>query len=467
MKKIGLFFGTALLCLCATTAKAETYYAYLSSAQEVPANASTATGYARVVLNESALTVTWSVVFTGLSSNQSASHIHGPSAVGANSGVLINFPAVGGTAGTLTGTAAITAGQITNLRAGLTYVNIHSANFPGGEIRGQLGKKRPVDFDGDGRQDFSVLRFPSGSPQPITLWSQNSTSGTQVVSNFGNAATDFPVPGDYDGDGRDDLALYRRGAASGDQSFFFILRSSNSVVQTIPFGLFGDTAIDRDYDGDGVTDIAIYRGATASGSQSNWWIRRSTVGLTTTGNDLVVPFGTAGATPASMFDVPIPGDYDGDGRFDIAVYRTGFAPDNTYIVRRSSDNVVTFTNFGNFQTDYVVPGDYDGDGKFDLAVARTGAVSTSPLVWWIQNSSNGALRVQTFGITSDNPVQGDYDGDAKTDIAIYRAGTTAGAQSFFWVFNSFTNTAQPTPWGIRTSTAPSIADFPIATFDAR
>ncbi|MBL8183266.1 MAG: CHRD domain-containing protein, partial [Blastocatellia bacterium] len=136
MKKLGLLFGIAFVCLCFTTAKAETYYAYLSSAQEVPTNASTGTGYARVVLNESALTVTWNVVFTGLSSNQTASHIHGPSAVGANSGVLINFPAVGGTAGTLSGTAAITTTQIAHLRAGNTYMNIHSANFIGGEIRG-------------------------------------------------------------------------------------------------------------------------------------------------------------------------------------------------------------------------------------------------------------------------------------------------------------------------------------------
>ena len=131
--------GIAVFVLVfSAAARAEIFTAYLTGAQEVPAVATTATGYARIVLNESAGTITYTVVFTGLSSNQQASHIHAPAAVGATVGVAINFPPVGGTSGTLTGTVAITPTQISQLRAHLGYVNIHSANFPGGEIRGQL-----------------------------------------------------------------------------------------------------------------------------------------------------------------------------------------------------------------------------------------------------------------------------------------------------------------------------------------
>lgn len=461
MKKIGLLFGIAILCCSAASVRGETYYAYLSSAQEVPTNASTGTGYARVVLNESALTVTWTVVFTGLSSNQTASHIHGPAAVGANAGVLINFPAVGGTAGTLTGTAAITATQIANMRAGNTYVNIHSTNFAGGEIRGQLGKRRPVDNDGDGRTDLSLLRFPNVAPPgvaQITYWNKNSNGSTQNLV-FGDANRDFPVPGDYDNDGKEDFALYRAGATAGAQSEFWIFRTSDSVAQLIPFGLNGDQAICRDYDGDGITDIAIFRKGAAATDTTNWWIRRSTIGLTVTGQDQVVPFGLTG-NGTTVFDTPIPGDYDGDGKFDVAVYRFGQAPANNFIIRRSSDNVVTFTGFGNFNTDYILPGDYDGDGKFDLAVGRTGATATSPMVWWILQSSNGQIRVQNFGISSDRPAQGDYDGDAKTDIAIYRPGATSTAQSNYWILNSFNSTVRVEPWGLG-------ADFSVNTFDIR
>lgn len=455
-KSINLVLIAAFLLMFSASANAEIFFAYLSSAQEVPTNASTGTGYARVVLNESAMTVTWTVVFTGLSSNQSASHIHAPAAVGVNSPVIINFPPVGGTSGTLTGSGAITATQIGQLRAGQGYVNIHTANFPGGEIRGQLAKKRPVDFDGDGRQDYSVQKFPSsGDPRPITYWNLNSTGGTQISGVWGNALTDFPTPGDYDGDGLDDLAIYRDGTPASPQSAFWIFKSSDSTVQYYAWGLDGDTAVARDYDGDGITDVATYRLGTTAGSTSVWYIRQSTTGTTR-----IVNFGTTAAT-ANNLDVPIPGDYDGDGKFDVAVYRAGtLSPTNTFIVQRSSDSVITYTPFGNFVSDYILPGDYDGDGKFDYAVARTGANATSPMVWWILQSSNGQTRTQTFGITSDFPVQGDYDGDARTDLAVYRVGATAGAANNFWVFNSLSNTATTRQWGVN-------PDFAIARFDSR
>ena len=133
-----LVFCFVLAIAFAGAARGETFYAYLSSAQEVPTNASTGTGYARIVVNESALTVSWTVVFNGLSGNQTGSHIHAPAAIGANTGVAINFPAIGGTSGTITGNGTITATQIAQIRVHQGYVNIHSAAFTGGEIRGQV-----------------------------------------------------------------------------------------------------------------------------------------------------------------------------------------------------------------------------------------------------------------------------------------------------------------------------------------
>jgi CHRD domain/FG-GAP-like repeat len=438
--------------------KAETFYAYLNSAQEVPANASTATGYARVVLNESAGTIAFTVVFNNLSSNQAASHIHAPSAIGVNSPVVINFGAVGGTSGTITGTAAITPTQISQLRAHLGYVNVHSANFPGGEIRGQLGNRRPVDYDGDGRTDYSVLRFPNVAPPGVaqaTFYNQNSTSGFQAAQ-WGDANTDFPAPGDYDGDGRDDLALYRAGATAGSTSAFLILRSSDNTALLSTWGLNGDAPVARDYDGDGKTDVAVFREGATVGSQATWLILQSSNSA-----GRIVPWGTTGASDNSTGDTPVPADYDGDGKFDLAVYRFGgLAPNNSFIVLRSSDSTATYQQWGNFTTDYILPGDYDGDGKADLCAARTGATASTQVIWYILQSSNNQLRALPFGITSDLPVQGDYDGDARTDLAVYRRGATTTANSTFWVYNSLSNTAQATLWGLQ-------PDFPIATFDAR
>lgn len=452
------FVGIAVFVLMfSVVAKAEIFTAYLTGAQEVPPVATTATGYARIFVNESAGTMSFTIVFNGLSSNQTASHIHAPAAIGANAGVAINLGAVGSTSGTITGSTTITPTQLSQLRAHLGYVNVHTSGFPGGEIRGQLGVQRPVDYDGDGRTDLSVLRFPNIAPpgvSPITWWNLNSTTGVQTVTNWGNANTDFPAPGDYDGDGIADIAIYRAGATVGAQSEYWIIQSSNSAVRYFAWGLNGDQTIQRDYDGDGITDVAVYRRGATAAAQATWYIREST-----TGNARVEGFGLTG-NGTTAFDTPIPGDYDGDGKFDIAVYRFGQTPANHYIIKRSSDSVITFQQFGNFQTDYILPGDYDGDGKYDLAVGRTGATGTSPMVWWILQSSTGTTRTQTFGISSDLPVQGDYDGDGRTDLAVYRRGATAASNSNFWIYRSFTNTPQVTAWGLQ-------ADFPVATFDAR
>ena len=70
-----------------------------------------------------------------------------------------------------------------------------------------------------------------------------------------------------------------------------------------------------------------------------------------------------------------------------------------------------------------MPGDYDGDGKTDEAVYRDG-------VWWILRSSNGGgVGITWGGAPQDIPVPGDYDGDGKTDEAVYRDGV-------WWILRS-------------------------------
>ncbi|HTC17920.1 MAG TPA: CHRD domain-containing protein [Stellaceae bacterium] len=118
----------------------KSFHASLSGAQEVPPVAGNGTASADFKLDAATKTLTWTVTYSGLSSDAVAAHIHGPAAMGANAGVEVNL-APGGMASPLTGSAVLTDAQITDLSTGNTYINIHTANNKGGEIRGQITPK--------------------------------------------------------------------------------------------------------------------------------------------------------------------------------------------------------------------------------------------------------------------------------------------------------------------------------------
>jgi uncharacterized repeat protein (TIGR03803 family) len=140
-----------------------------------------------------------------------------------------------------------------------------------------------------------------------------SASGALLHVGWGAPALgDLPVPADYDGDGRTDIAVYR-----GSTGEWFVYQSSNGALMHLGWGApeLGDVPVPADYDGDGRTDIAVYRGTTGE-----WFITFATGGS-------AYPFWGA----PSLGDVPVPADYDGDGKADVAVYR--FSTGEWFIVR--------------------------------------------------------------------------------------------------------------------------------------
>ena len=153
------------LTVASTAFSAPIYYVTgLSGANENPANASPGTGFAEVVMDTAAHTMLVHVEFTGLTAPNTAAHIHCCVAPPGNVGVATTTPTFTGFPGgttsgsytrtfdtTLTssfsaafvtangGTAAGAEARLaTGLAAGQAYFNIHSSNFPGGEIRGFL-----------------------------------------------------------------------------------------------------------------------------------------------------------------------------------------------------------------------------------------------------------------------------------------------------------------------------------------
>ena len=236
------------------------------------------------------------------------------------------------------------------------------------------------------------------------FWYQlRSQNNAFSASQFGQSS-DRLAPADYDGDGRADLAVFRDNVpGAGDKAYFYVTYSATGVFRDIQFGTQNDVPVAGDWDGDGIADLAVYR-AGAAGGQSYFLYRPSSIANS---DFTAIPWGTTG-------DKPLVGDFDGDGKLDAAVFR----PSNgVWYILQSSNRQVIQQQFG-VATDIPVPADFDGDGKANLAVFRP-----SNGVWYIARPNGTPAQnfdAVQFGATGDLPVAADYDGDGKADIAVFR-----------------------------------------------
>ena len=127
---------TAASCKKSTDPKV-TFKAIINGASETPANASTASGTATLTYNKDTKIFTVVVTFSGITAT--SGHIH-KGDVGVAGGVIFGFTSPVTSPVNYT-SVALDATQDADLNANMYYVNIHSAAFPGGEIRGQLIKQ--------------------------------------------------------------------------------------------------------------------------------------------------------------------------------------------------------------------------------------------------------------------------------------------------------------------------------------
>lgn len=233
----------------------------------------------------------------------------------------------------------------------------------------------PGDYDGDGRTDLGVWR--NG-----VFYVLRSSNSSLQVQPWGQAGDDARVVADFDGDRRTDFAVLRRTATTGDPALWYILNSSNGTASTVQWGITGDAGVSGDYDGDGQNDVTVYRPSTNS-----YYVRRSRDGMLTTrqwgnfssdaispgdydgdgttdfavfrfttgvwyilqsgdGSVRVQPFGVAG-------DEAVPGDYDGDGKTDFAVTRNQSGNLFWYVLR--SGNSAQQSQQWGIGSDYEVP----------------------------------------------------------------------------------------------------------------
>jgi hypothetical protein len=227
------------------------------------------------------------------------------------------------------------------------------------------------------RDTTGVFRPGNGA---LYLKNRNETGFADVQINYGLRG-DYPVVGDWDGNGTATIGIYRNGS--------FYLRNENTIGfadLTFPFGMPGDQPVAGDWDGDGVDTIGVYRNGT-------FYLRNSNdPGMA----EMIFSLGVPG-------DVGIAGDWDGDGIDTTGVFR----PANGALYLKNTNE----TGFANIQINYGLPGDrpvtgdWNDDGVDSIGVYRNG-------VFYLRNSNTVGFADLVFGLglPGDMPIAGNWDG---------------------------------------------------------
>jgi uncharacterized repeat protein (TIGR02543 family) len=251
------------------------------------------------------------------------------------------------------------------------------------------GTANPVSVTMDGNKSITANYVRSGAdttgvfrPSNGALYLKNThqTGYADVQINYGIGG-DYPVVGDWDGDGTVTIGIFRNGT--------FYLRNSNTIGYAdvvFVFGLRGDQPVAGDWDGDGIDTIGVYRNGLFLLRNSN----------------------SAGPADASFAlgmakDVGIAGDWDGDGKDSTGVFR----PSNGALYLKYENK----TGYADLQINYgiggdrPVVGDWNNDGIDTIGVYRNGT-------FMLRNSNTigYAEIVFALGVPGDLPISGNWNG---------------------------------------------------------
>src|SRR5687768_8637502 len=191
---------------------------------------------------------------------------------------------------------------------------------------------------------------------------------------------DVPVPGDWNGDGTQDLGVFRRSNGEWRLKLW-----AGTVLPPVFWGTPGDEPCVGDYDGDGISDICVVR---QESGRLVWYILSSL-----TGQPRREEWGLAGVD--RVFP-SMPVYLDGDGKQELMVYRE-VGGQRVFMVRRSTDNAWIEIPWG-LTTDTPIFGDYDGDGKTDFVARRD---ENGSYVWYLLRSSDNQVQYFYWGKTGD------------------------------------------------------------------
>lgn len=255
-----------------------------------------------------------------------------------------------------------------------------------------------------------IIRGYEDSCEIVKANYYNPTSDPEHGEGFINAHLHCPLSGDWDGDGIDSFGYY-------DNCHFYLDNALN-----IPFGMTGDFPIIGDWNGDGTDDIGLFRADEAG--ESKFYLEIINDGECGGAADYVIPFGYY------PDDIPLAGDWDGDGDDDIGGYYPGNSTFYLYTLDMNSSSAIHLLDISFGQhCDYPVAGDWDCDGDDDIGIFRTGEPNTETNNYYFDIDLSGGQAEYSvldfgsngYGNIGDFPVIGDWDGDGDDNVGIFRS----------------------------------------------